>query len=319
LPGVETAGAVSSAPMSPGNFSLHVFPVGAARIAPTESIQADWRIVSDGYFSAMDTPLLAGRDFTTRDDEDAPKVIVVNQTLARLMWGDTDPIGRQVDLGGGGGDPATVVGLVGDMRQHDPAVPAAPSYYVPAAGGIWGGMTFAVRASPDVDDASTLVPRIRTVVAGLDGSLPVFDVVTLESLVAKQLAPQRLTASVLTTFGALALVLAALGIYGVMAFTTRQRMREAAIRLALGGTRWGVVRPFLGEGARLVTVGVVGGSLAAWLLTSVMRSELTNVGAVDPWTLAAAAATLGGAALIACALPAWRASKVNPIDALRGE
>ena len=325
LPGVYTAGAVSSAPMSPGNFSLHVFPVGEAQLAPTESVQADWRIVSDGYFRAMGTPLLAGRDFTTRDDEDAPKVIVVNQTLARVIWGDRDPIGRQVDLGGGGGDPATVVGLVGDMRHHDPGVPASPSYYVPAAGGVWGAMTFVVRATPDVrgvsgaNDASTLVPRIRDAVAGLDTSLPVFDVALLESLVAKQVAPQRLTAGVMASFGALALVLAALGIYGVMAFTTRQRMREAAIRLALGDTRWGVIRPFVREGARLVTVGVIAGLLVAWSLTQLLRSQLVDLIPAEPWPLAAAAATLGVVAMIACVLPAWRVATVNPNEALRGE
>jgi predicted permease len=319
LPGVATAGAVSSAPMSSGNFSLNVFPVGEARIPTTESIQADWRIVSDGYFSAMETPVLAGRDFTTRDDEDAPKVIVMNQTLARLLWGEQDPVGRQVDLGGGGGDPATVVGVVGDMRHHNPATPPTPSYYVPAAGGVWGPMTFAVRTSPDVDDASTLVPRIRAVVAGLDGSLPLFDVVTLDSLVARQVAPQRLAATVLTAFGALALVLAVLGIYGVMAFTTRQRMREAAIRLALGGSRWGVMQPFLREGSLLVGAGVVAGISAAWLLTRFMGSQLADVDPADPMTLMGAAATLGLAAMLACYLPASRASKVNPIEALRGE
>jgi len=100
LPGVAVAGAVSNIPMSPGNLSLHVFPIGEALMSSTESVQADWRIVFDGYFRAMETPLLAGRDFTTRDDDDAPKVIVVNQALARILWGDRDPINRQVDLGG---------------------------------------------------------------------------------------------------------------------------------------------------------------------------------------------------------------------------
>ncbi len=319
LPGVDTAGAVSSAPMSPGNLSLHVFPVGEAQLAPTESVQADWRIVSDGYFRTMGTPLLAGRDFTPRDDEDAPKVIVVNQTLARMVWGDRDPVGRQVDLGGGGGDPATIIGLVGDMRHHNPGMPAGPAYYVPAAGGVWGAMTFVVRTTPDVEDGATMVPRVRAAVGTLDPSLPLFDVGTLESTVAKRIAPQRLTATVLATFGLLALVLAALGIYGVMAFTTRQRMREAAIRLALGGTRRGVMVPFLREGATLVGVGVAVGVLAAWALARLMRSQLTDLSPADPVTLTAAATTLGVVAMLACYLPARRVSRVNPVDALRGE
>ncbi len=319
LPGVSMAGAVNSAPMSPGNLSLHVYPVGEARIQPTESIQADWRIVSDGYFGAMHTPVLAGRDFTTRDDEDAPKVIVMNQTLARLLWGDEDPIGRQVDLGGGGGEPATVVGVVGDMRHHNPSIPPSPTYYVPAAGGVWGAMTFTVGVAADVEDASTLVPRIRAEVSALDGTLPLFDVVTLESLVAKQVAPQRLAATVLTAFGVLALVLAVLGIYGVMAFTARQRMRDAAIRLALGASPWAVIRPFLREGGLLVSGGLGAGLLAAWSLTQLVGSRIANVNSADPVTLTAATVTLGVAAMLACYLPARGASKVNPITALRGE
>lgn len=319
LPEVAMAGAVNSAPMSPGNLSLHVFPVGDARMAATESVQSDWRIVSDGYFGAMQTPLLAGRDFTSRDDGDAPKVIIVNQTLARLIWGDANPIGRQVDLGGGGGDPATVVGLVGDMRHHEPGRPPAPSYYVPAGRGIWGAMTVVVRTSADVEDAASVVPRLRAVVSELDPSMPLFDVTPLTSLVDKQLAPQRIAAGVLTAFGILALVLAAAGMYGVMAFTTRQRTREAAIRLALGDTPLGVVRPFLHEGMRLIAIGLVSGAIAAWLLTGVLRSRLPALDAGDPWALAAAAALLGAAALVACAVPAWRVSNVNPIHALRGE
>jgi predicted permease len=319
LPDVVMAGAVSNAPMTAGNLSLHVFPVGEALILPTESIQVDWRIVTDGYFGAMETPVVAGRDFTTRDDDDAPKVIVVNQVLARRLWGERDPIGRLVDLGGGGGEPAMVVGLVRDMRQHNPAVPATPTYYVSAARGVWGGMTFAVRIAPGVDDPMALVPRIREAVAGLDPSLPVFAVDTMESLVTRQLAPQRLTASVLTGFGALALVLAVLGIYGVMAFTTRQRTRDAAIRLALGAPRWHVIGPLVREGSLLVVGGVAAGLMAALPLAHLMRSQLSYVSPADPLTFSVAVGILAASGLSACYLPARRASRVNPLEALRGE
>jgi ABC-type antimicrobial peptide transport system permease subunit len=212
-----------------------------------------------------------------------------------------------------------VVGLVRDMRQHNPAVPAAPTYYVPAAAGVWGAMTFAIRPAPEVEDASTLIPRLRAAVTAIDPSLPVYDVTMMETLVARQLAPQRLAASVLTAFGAMALVLAVLGIYGVMAFTARLRLREAAIRLTLGASRWGVARPFLREGGLLVGAGVAAGVLAAVPLARLMRSQLAAVSPSDPVTLSIAVTLLGGAALVACCLPALRASKVNPIDALRGE
>lgn len=303
LPEVKMAGAASSAPMAPGNLSLNVFPVGPARLAPTDSIQADWRIVTDGYFGAMETPVLAGRDFTSRDDESGPKVIIVNETLARSMWGEVDVVGRQLDLGGGGGDPANVVGVVRDMRHHEPGRAPSPTYYVPAAGGVWGSMTLVVRTDLDAD---ALIPGIKSAVASLDPTLPVYAVHTMETLVRKRLAPQRTVAMVLTTFGALALVLAVLGIYGVMSFVTRQRSREAAIRLALGATRGRVILPMVHEGARLVGAGA--------LLGAVVGLPFANA-----QMLLWAVVVLASTALLACYLPAYRVSRVDPVTALRGD
>jgi putative ABC transport system permease protein len=316
LPGVSSAGAASSAPMTPGNLSLNVFPVGEAQVAPTESVQAEWRIVSDGYFAAMETQILAGRDLSVRDDDNAPKAIVVNQTLARVMWGDRNPVGRQLDLGGGGGEPATVVGLVRDMRHHDPGVAAAPAYYVPAARGIWDGMTIVIRTAVAAD---ALLPRIRAEVAALDPALPVFEVHTMDALVGAQLAPQRMAALVLTVFGGFAMLLAVIGIFGVMASVTRQRTRDAAIRLALGATRWAVIRPLAREGSLLVGIGVLAGLAVAIPLTRLMRNLLAGIGPNDPLSLGMAVSVLTVSALIACYLPVWRTSRVNPIEALRGD
>ena len=316
IPTVAMAGAASHVPMSEGNLSLHVFPVGEARIAATESVQADWRIVTDGYFGAMETPLLAGRDFSTRDDERAPKVIIVNQTLARLVWGDRDPVGRQLDLGGGGGEPATVIGLVSDMRHHNPAVAPSPTYYVPAARGVWGAMTMVIRTDAD---AATLMPRIRDHVNALDPSLPVYDINTMDALMRQRLAPQRLTAGVLTGFGALALLLAVLGIYGVMAYSTRLRARESAIRLALGATRRNVIWSLAREGGALVAAGAVIGFAGAIPISRLMDSLLTDVSPGDPLSLAVAAGVLSAAALLACYIPARRTAHINPVQTLRGD
>jgi putative ABC transport system permease protein len=316
IPGVVMAGGASHVPMTPGNLSLHVFAVGDARIAATESVQADWRIVTDGYFGAMEAPVLAGRDFSTRDDENAPKVIIVNQALARLVWGDRDPVGRQLDLGGGGGTPATVVGLVRDMRHHNPAVEPSPTYYVPAARGVWGDMTLVIRTD---SDAATLMPRIRAQVAAIDPTLPVYDINTMDAIMRQRLAPQRLTAGVLTGFGALALLLAVIGIYGVMAYSTRQRAREAAIRLALGATRRSVIWSLVREGGGLVALGAAIGLAAAVPALQLMGNLLTNVGDGEPVTLAASVGVLAAAALLACYLPAWRTSRLNPIQTLRGD
>ncbi|MEO6223338.1 MAG: ABC transporter permease [Vicinamibacterales bacterium] len=316
LPDVVKAGATSHAPMAPGNLSLHVFPVGEARLAATESVQADWRVVTDSYFAAIDAPILSGRDFSTRDNDNAPKVIIVNQTLARLVWGDRDPVGRQLDLGGGGGKPATVVGLVRDMRHHDPAVQPTPTYYVPAAAGVWGTMTLVIRTSTD---AATLMPRVRAQVAALDPSLPVYDINTMDALMRQKLAPQRLVAGVLTGFGVLALLLAVLGIYGVMAYATRQRARESAIRLALGATRPKVIRSLMGEGGRLVAVGAIIGLAAAIPALQLIGNLLPDVNPGDPLTLVAAVGVLAAAALLACYVPAHRTARISPIETLRGD
>lgn len=316
LPGVTAAGAASSAPMTDGNLSLNVFPVGPARIAATESIQADWRIVTDGYFGAMETPVLAGRDFTSRDDDNGPKVIIVNETLARMMWGEGSAVGRQLDLGGGGGEPATVVGLVRDMRHREPGVPPSPTYYVPAARGVWASMTLAVRAD---GDALALIPQIKTAVASLDPTLPLYAVHTMEAIVRKRLAPQRTVAIVLSAFGALALLLAVLGIYGVMSFVTRQRSREAAIRLALGATRRRVMGPLVKEGAMLVGAGALVGLVATVPVIRLLRSTIPDIPAADPRMLVVAIGVLAAAALVACYLPARRVSRVDPVTALRGD
>jgi predicted permease len=316
IPEVSMAAAASHVPMGPGNLSLHVFPVGEARIAATESVQADWRIVTDGYFGAIAAPILAGRDFTTRDNENAPKVIIVNQTLARIVWGERDPVGRQLDLGGGGGTPATVVGLVRDMRHHNPATAAAPTYYVPAAAGVWGDMTLVIRTEAD---AATLMPRIRAEVARIDPALPVYDINTMEALMRKKLAPQRLVAGVLTAFGALALLLAVLGVYGVMAFSSRQRAREVAIRLALGATRRNVIWALVSDGGALVAAGAAIGLAGAIPLSRLLRGVVTDVIPGDPVTFAAAVGVLAMAALLACYLPAYRTSRISPIETLRGD
>jgi putative ABC transport system permease protein len=316
LPPVARIAAVSGAPMTPGNLSLNLFPVGPASIPPTESVQADWRVVTTDYFATLGTPLLAGRDFTPHDDGHAPKVIIVNQTLARRMWGDANPIGKQADLGGGGGEPATVIGLVRDVRNHNPAIPPAPTYYVSAYRGVWGPMTLVIRTNADADQ---LVPLVRSEVAALDPSLPVFDVATLDSFVRSQLAPQRLIASLLGGFSLLAVALAALGIYGVMAYAAGQRTREIALRLALGARRRDVIRPLIRDGLAMTATGIALGLAAAVPLTRLMRSVLTDVSPYDPLSFASAVGLLSVAALMACYVPARRMLRVDPVKALRGD
>lgn len=315
LPDVVNVGATSGAPMTSGNTSLHVYPVGPASIAPTQSVQADWRSITADYFAAMQTPILAGRDFSPHDDGNAPKVVMVNQTLAGTLWGNENPIGRQIDLGGGGGEPATVIGLVRDVRGHDPAEPALPTYYVSAYRDVWGPMTLIIRATTGTDG---LLPLVRAEVRALDPSLPVFAVGTMGDLVSARLTPQRLVAGLLGGFALLALALAVTGIYGVMAYATGLRMHEVGIRVALGAQQGRILAMLLREGVVLVAAGSVLGLLVALPVTRLMRDQLSGVSPADPLTFLVTLSALAVAALIACYLPARRATRIDPVSALRG-
>ncbi len=315
LPSVTAVGVTSGAPMTSGNTSLNVFPVGVAAIPETKSIQADWRIVSQNYFRAMEISLLAGRDFTPRDNETAPKVIVVNRSLARMLWGGADPIGRQVNPGGGTSY-STVIGVVEDVRSRDPGIPPAPAYYLSAYRGVWGPMTLVIRTSAE---ARELVPLVRSEVQALDATLPIFRIQTMTDLVRGRTAPQRLVTGLLGAFASAAFLLAIFGIYAVVAFATEQRTREVGIRLALGATRVHVLRPLMREGATLIAFGATLGIAIAIPVTQLMRGLLTDVSPGDPATFAAVTALLTIASVAACYVPARRALKVDPIVALRAE
>jgi putative ABC transport system permease protein len=316
LPGVAAVGATSGAPMTSGNTSLNVYPSGPARLRPTESVQADYRSITAGYFDAMETPLLAGRDFTPHDDARAPKVVIVNETLAHILWGDASPIGKRVDLGGGGGEPATVIGLARDVRGHNPAIATGPTYYVSAYRFVWGPMTLVIRTTTGAD---RLVPLIRTEVRAIDPALPVFGVRTMDEIVSRQVAPQRLLAMLLAAFATLALVLVVAGVYGVTAYATGQRTREIGIRLALGAQRHEVLTSLLREGAVLVACGVAIGLALTVPVARLMQGFLSGVAPSDPVSLVTAALVLAATTLIACYLPARRATRVNPMLALRGD
>ncbi len=315
LPGVMAVGAISSAPMSTYNTSNHVYPVGAAAIATTESIQSEWRIVTADYFRAMQIPVLRGRAFSRHDDGSGGRVVIVNQALARHLWGDEDPLGRQINPGGGKTF-STVIGVVGDVRSSDPGQAPRPGYYLSAHRDIWGTMTLTVRTT---GDAEALVPQLRAELRALDATLPLFEVQTMDDLIGRRLAPQRSITIVLGSFAALALTLAATGLYGVMAHATGQRTREVGIRMALGAQRADVIRPMLVQGVRLVALGSGVGLLLAVIVAALLRGRFDAMNPVDPLALAGATLLLGSVSLLACYLPARRATKVSPVIALRAE
>lgn len=315
LPQVTAAGAISSAPMSGYNTSNHVFPVGPAAIASTESVQSQWRIVSEDYFRALQIPVIRGRAFARSDDGTAGRVVLVNQTLARRLWGDEDPIGRQINPGGGK-TYSTVIGVVGDVRASDPAQAPQPGFYLSAHRDVWGPMTLMVRTT---GDATALVPAIRAELKALDPTLPLFDVQTLGELIGRRLAPQQTITVLLGAFAALALTLAVAGLYGVMAHATGQRTREVGIRLALGAQRSDVIRPLVGQGVRLIALGSLLGTVLALGTAALVRGRFETVSTLDPLALAGAALLLAGVSLLACYLPARGAAKLDPLVALRCE
>ncbi|MEO7275343.1 MAG: FtsX-like permease family protein, partial [Vicinamibacterales bacterium] len=315
VPGVRSAAVTSGAPMSTANTSVHVFPVGPARIPPSASIQAHWRIVTAGFFHAMEIPLLAGRVFAPGDDGSANKVVIVNRTLATTLWGDGDPIGRRVSPGGGD-DYSTVIGVVADIRSHDPAAPPIPSFYMSAYAGMLSPMTLVVRAG---DDPLALVPAIRSAVQALDPTAPVFQTKLMADLLGERVAARRTFAGLLAGFAALALALAAVGLYGVMAYATARRTREFGIRKALGARSRDLMGSVLRDAGRLVALGTAAGLVIALGVTRTMRGMLTGVGPGDPLTFVGAALLLTAVTLLACYLPARRATAADPLTALRGE
>ncbi len=315
LPGVGAVAVASGAPMTTFNTSLNVFPVGPALVPPSESIQCHWRIVTGEFFQAMEIPVLKGRVFTPRDDGKAEKVVVVNRTLASMLWGDGDPIGRRVSPGGGD-DYSTVVGVVADIRSHNPAVAPIPTFYMSGHAGMWSPMTLVVRAGGDL---RALVPAIRSEVAALDPTLPLFNVKTMDDLLRERMAPQRTVTGLLATFSVLALALASIGIYGVMAHATSQRTREVGIRKALGAQRLDLMRPLLRDALLLVLLGTGLGLALALGVTQTMGGMLTGVGPSDPLTFVGASVLLTVVTMFACYIPARRATRINPLDALRGD
>jgi putative ABC transport system permease protein len=315
LPGVQAVAVTSGAPMTTFNTSLNIVPVSPALIPPSQSIQSHWRLITAEFFQALQVPVLKGRVFSPQDNDSAPKVVIVNRTLATMLWGDEDPIGKRVSPGGGD-DYSTVIGVVGDIRSHSPARAPIPTFYMSGYQGMWSPMTLVIRST---GDPRTLIPGVRTAVKALDPSLPVFGVTTMDGLVQERVAQQRATAALLTAFASVALILAATGLYGVMAYATSLRTREVGIRKALGAQHVDVIGTLLRDGVLLVFAGTCVGLAIALVVSRSMRGMLTGVGPNDPVTFAATPVVLAVVALLACYIPARRAARANPLDALRGE
>jgi putative ABC transport system permease protein len=270
-----------------------------------------------GYFEALHIPVLAGRNFTDRDRVAQPKVALVNDTAARTYWPGESPLGKRLAVGQGGfQDGAEVVGVVADVRFRSLEVAAVPHVFLPLTQSYRGNMQVVVRSQLG---ARGLTQAITREVRALDPNLPLLSVKTMEERVGDAMWRTRVAAWLLSAFAALALLLTAIGIFGVMAQTVAQRTSEIGIRMALGARRGDVLRLVLGRAAVVTGVGLVIGVLAALGLTNVLTTLLYQVTPTDPSTLIAVAIVLGVVSLLACYVPARRAMRVDAVTALRSE
>ena len=312
LPGVTAASLASPMPLGSRLISTAVAAEGPNQ--DDVNVPASYAAVWPEYFTAVGAPLLRGRDFTTRDVVGAPLVVIVNETLAHRLWPDQDPIGKRLHLGGG--EPfLEVVGVARDGKYHELTEQPRGFLYVPERQRAdLSDITLLVRAA---GDPRSLLPVLSEVIHGLDRSLPLFQTMALEDALEQRLDKERGASSVLGVFGALALLLAALGLYGVMAYAVAQRTREVGVRMALGAARQQVLRQFVGEGVRLAAVGVVIGLAIAAALTRVIGRFLYGITPTDALTFAICAVLLSAVAAVASLIPARRAANVDPMVALR--
>ncbi len=317
LPGVEAVGAIHLLPMGKSNWNPglriedHPLPEGS-RLS-----NVDWRLVTSDYFHAMGIPLLKGRFFTESDNEDAPRVTIINEVIATRYWPDEDPIGKRIRSGFEGRNWVTVVGVVKGVKHHGLDSETRLEMYRPYDQAPFPtSMTVMARTT---GDATALAASIRSAVWSIDSDVPVTDIQPMTSVVSKSLSPQRSTMLLLLIFASVAMTLGAVGIYGVISYTVSQRTREIGIRSAMGAQAQDVVRLVVGRGLKLTLAGVVIGIAGAIALTRVMESLLFGVSATDPVTFVAVSLILILVALGACFVPARRATKVDPMVALRYE
>ncbi len=326
MPGVRSASAINHLPLAGDLWDRWLHVEGRPVVKPSDGFGATYRVCRPGYFETMGIPLLRGRSFTDMDRSDAPGVVMINERLARDQWPGEDPVGRQVTFDDGGASSKwfTVVGVIKNVKQGDWSAADANEIYLPFQqspfltdpAGHFSAMTLVIRTSTD---PMALLNPARNAVWSLNRGAPVSNVTTLERVLSDAVSRPRFNLILISLFAGLALVLAAIGIYGVMAYTVAQRAQEMGIRMALGAERRDVLGLVLGRGMKLALAGAALGLAGGLALTRLMSSLLYEVTPGDPLSFAGAAALLGLVTLFACWLPARRAANTDPIVALRAE
>lgn len=322
LPGVEVAGYCTSIPLAWKGGTSGFYPEGAKDPIPGMSYDANHRQVTSGYLQTMKIPLLQGRYFTVHDNEQSLPVVIVNETMARQYWSGQSAVGHRIKLGDPNDDVPwlEVVGIVGDVRQMGLDEPVKAEMYLPyqqVKDQPWYiPRDLAIRTS--VGSAS-LIAAVRQAIREVDPDQPISNVATLAELLGEEAAQRRLGMFMLVGFAILALLLASIGIYGVLAYFVTQHTNEIGVRLALGASQRNILLMIMGRGMRMTLLGIVIGLAASFAITRLMSSLLFEVKAVDPLTFLIVPFLLGVAALLACSIPARRAMKVDPLVALRYE
>lgn len=316
LPATTAVGGTSFLPLAGVGPATSFWRADAPPPPPAERPVVDARPVTPGYFDAMDIRLLAGRDIAEGDTQNREPVAVINETFARQIFPGDTPIGRRFILNLGNDQPHEIVGVVGDVKLASIDGEIRPTAYLSSRQYAFGIMTYVVRTTAD---PARMAPAAVRVIRDIDPQLPVTAVRTLEDVFAESIARPRLTAVAMSVFAAAALLLAALGVYGIVAYSVSQRTREFAIRVALGARPAGIVHMVVGQNLRVVGLGLALGLLCAIPATRLLRGLLFEVGPNDPVTFVAIGATLTLVALVASYLPARRGTRIDPIVTLKAE
>ena len=316
LPGVELVSYGTVTPLSGSRYMRSIF-VQDHQPLPSEQMAFDANVVGPHYHEAMGIKMVHGRDFTEQDRQGAPAVVIINQALARRLFGEENVVGRRLSLKTGGADAVEIVGVTGDVKYHDLTESPVPHFDLPALQhGYDSYTTFVVRSR---GESAALIPAVRGELLNLDQTFPVKQIAPMSAQINNALAATRLASTLVAIFGLLALLLASLGLYGVMSWMVGRRTREIGIRMALGAQHTDVLRLILWRGLFLTIMGLAIGLAVAFASTRFLETQLYEVKVYDPLTFVAVGLVLMVVSLLACYLPARRAAKVDPLVALRYE
>jgi putative ABC transport system permease protein len=322
LPGVAAASAINHLPLA-GDVWGRTYEVEGRPLPPGDAPRAAFRVVLPGYFDTVNLRLIAGRDVDDRDTIDAPPVVIVNEWIARREWPGEDPLGKRIHPPGDPGSAATVIGVAANAVRGDWTEPPGGELYYPYLqtpllmrnpGAPFANMTFVVRAE---GDPAAIGPAVRKAIRSVARDVTLSEELLMRDVAAEATAGTRFLTTLLGAFATVALALAAIGVYGVMSYTVEGRRREIGIRLALGASQRGVLISVVRSGVALATVGIGIGLAGAWALGGLIGAVLYGVPPGDPLVFASVTAALAGVTVLASFLPAWRASRVEPLRELR--